>query len=93
MRRLPAPSDTSIYSFRKVLSDQEKKDYISAVLCLREKPSKADPAFAPGARTRYDDFVAVHINQTLSIHGTVSMLILILILMRIDNRRSVLTCL
>lgn len=35
-------------------------------------PSKADPAFAPGARNRYDDFVAVHINQTLSIHGTVS---------------------
>ncbi|KAG9253100.1 uncharacterized protein F5Z01DRAFT_174294 [Emericellopsis atlantica] len=54
----------------KTLSDGEKKDYISAVLCLREKPSKADPAFAPGARTRYDDFVAVHINQTLSIHGT-----------------------
>jgi tyrosinase len=36
------------------------------------KPSKADPSFAPGARSRYDDFVAVHINQTLSIHGTVS---------------------
>lgn len=27
---------------------------------------------APGAKTRYDDFVATHINQTLSIHGTVS---------------------
>ncbi|KAJ4129046.1 hypothetical protein NW768_007575 [Fusarium equiseti] len=54
----------------KALSKKDKKAYIDAVLCLRKKPSKADPAFAPGARTRYDDFVAVHINQTLSIHGT-----------------------
>jgi tyrosinase len=58
--------------YRKTLSKKDKKAYIDAVLCLRKKPSKADPAFAPGARTRYDDFVAVHINQTLSIHGTVS---------------------
>ncbi|KAG5744610.1 hypothetical protein H9Q70_012690 [Fusarium xylarioides] len=54
----------------KALSKGERRAYINAVLCLRKKPSKADPAFAPGARTRYDDFVAVHINQTLSIHGT-----------------------
>ncbi|KAF4452131.1 hypothetical protein F53441_4968 [Fusarium austroafricanum] len=54
----------------ETLSKKEKKAYIKAVLCLRKKPSKADPSFAPGARTRYDDFVAVHINQTRSIHGT-----------------------
>ncbi|KAH7025103.1 uncharacterized protein B0I36DRAFT_332532 [Microdochium trichocladiopsis] len=54
----------------KWLSDQDKTAYINAVLCLQKKPSKADPSFAPGARTRYDDFVAVHLNQTLSIHGT-----------------------
>lgn len=42
-----------------------------------DKPSKADPSFAPGSRSRYDDFVAVHINQTLTIHGTVSELDLI----------------
>ncbi|EXK76468.1 tyrosinase [Fusarium oxysporum f. sp. raphani 54005] len=54
----------------KTLCKKEKKAYINAVLCLRKKPSKADPTFAPGARTRYDDFVAVHINQSLSIHGT-----------------------
>jgi hypothetical protein len=56
---------------RKVLSKKERRAYINAVLCLRKKPSKADPSFAPGARSRYDDFVAVHINQTRSIHGTV----------------------
>ncbi|CAH0000230.1 unnamed protein product [Clonostachys byssicola] len=54
----------------RYLSSKERTNYIDAVLCLMKKPSKADPAFAPGARTRYDDFVAVHINQTLSIHGT-----------------------
>ena len=48
-----------------------KTAYINAVLCLQSKPAKSG-AFAPGAKSRYDDFVAVHINQTLSIHGTVS---------------------
>jgi tyrosinase len=41
------------------------------VRCLTKKPSKIDPTFAPGARTRFDDFVAVHINQTMYIHTTV----------------------
>ncbi|KAI0905943.1 hypothetical protein F4823DRAFT_110886 [Ustulina deusta] len=54
----------------QAFSSTEKKAYIAAVKCLQAKPSIADPTFAPGAKTRYDDFVAVHINQTLSIHGT-----------------------
>jgi hypothetical protein len=53
------------------LSKQERKNYINAVLCLQKLPSKLDPVKFPGARTRYDDFVGVHINQTLSIHITV----------------------
>jgi tyrosinase len=44
------------------------------VLCLSSKPSKLDSAKYPGAKTRYDDFVAVHINQTLSVHMTGSFL-------------------
>ncbi|CRK37067.1 hypothetical protein BN1723_015173 [Verticillium longisporum] len=36
----------------------------------KDWPSKVDSSDVPGARTRYDDFVAIHINQTLSIHGT-----------------------
>ncbi|KAK8004253.1 hypothetical protein PG989_003972 [Apiospora arundinis] len=52
------------------LSKPERKEYIKAVQCLRSLPSKSDPEFAPGARTRYDDFVAVHINNTRIIHAT-----------------------
>jgi tyrosinase len=53
------------------LNNREKKAYISAVLCFMSKPSISG-SLAPGARSRYDDFVAAHINQTGMIHGTVS---------------------
>ncbi|KAF1916616.1 hypothetical protein BDU57DRAFT_448356 [Ampelomyces quisqualis] len=52
------------------LSSKEKKDYISAVQCLSKKPAKTPAGLAAGAKNRYDDFVANHINSTLSIHGT-----------------------
>ncbi|KLU88605.1 hypothetical protein MAPG_07590 [Magnaporthiopsis poae ATCC 64411] len=52
----------------EALTKDERRDYTRAVKCLISKPSQADPAFAPGARTRYDDFVAVHINHTDFIH-------------------------
>ncbi|KAK5130556.1 hypothetical protein LTR08_001936 [Meristemomyces frigidus] len=51
------------------LSSTQKTSYINAVLCLQSKPAKSG-AIAPGAKSRYDDFVATHINQTLTIHGT-----------------------
>lgn len=70
--RVPSPLQLTASSCRNFLSAKERKAYTSAVKCMFTLPSKADPAFAPGARNRYDDFVAVHINQTLSIHGTVS---------------------
>lgn len=38
--------------------------------CLASRPSKIDPAKAPGARSRYDDFEATHIIQTPLVHGT-----------------------
>lgn len=53
----------------------ERKAYTDAVLCLMTKPSRLariDPAIAPGAKTLYDDYVAVHMNNTFSIHATVS---------------------
>ncbi|KAF1961905.1 Di-copper centre-containing protein [Byssothecium circinans] len=48
----------------------EKKAYIAAVQCLIKAPSKLPAATYPGAKTRYDDFVAIHIKNTMSIHGT-----------------------
>ncbi|KAF2226261.1 hypothetical protein BDZ85DRAFT_48082 [Elsinoe ampelina] len=51
------------------LSKRQRRQWIDAVLCLQKKPSKIGES-APGARTRYDDFVAIHIQQTLTIHKT-----------------------
>jgi tyrosinase len=53
------------------LSDEEKIAYTDAVKCLMELPSISGEAI-PGARSRFDDFIAVHINQTPFIHVTVS---------------------
>ncbi|KAH7067656.1 hypothetical protein BKA63DRAFT_479709 [Paraphoma chrysanthemicola] len=52
------------------MGPSERKAYIKAVQCMITSPSKSDPVKVPGAKTRYDDFVAQHINQTLTIHGT-----------------------
>lgn len=70
---IPPTCNTSTAYIRREwdsFTAQQKLEYISAVLCLQSLPSKSG-SFAPGARSRYDDFVAVHINQTLTIHATV----------------------
>ena len=59
---------------RSSFSGAERIAYTTAVKCLISKLSITSPLAAPGARTRYDDFVAVHINQTLTIHGTANFL-------------------
>lgn len=69
MMRIMAHADS-----RSTLSATERKSYTSAVNCLMALPSKLDPTVVPGAKSRYDDFVAQHINQTLTIHGTGSFL-------------------
>jgi len=51
------------------MSKPDRKAYIEAVQCLRELPSKSDKAWASAAETRFDDFVAIHVNQTMFIHG------------------------
>ncbi|KAK3290789.1 uncharacterized protein B0H64DRAFT_447075 [Chaetomium fimeti] len=50
------------------LSVDQRKEYIAAVQCLRTKPSTLDPATAPGAKSLFDDFVAIHLMQTMNIH-------------------------
>ncbi|OJJ96059.1 hypothetical protein ASPACDRAFT_81726 [Aspergillus aculeatus ATCC 16872] len=54
----------------RTFSKSQKKAYINSVLCLQKLPSRTPADLVPGARTRYDDFVATHINQTLEIHYT-----------------------
>lgn len=52
------------------ITPEERRAWIDAVLCLQDTPSKLDRTLYPGAVSRYDDFVVVHMNQTLTIHGT-----------------------
>lgn len=51
------------------LSKRERKSYTDAVLCLQKKQSKTPASLIPGARSRFDDWVGTHINQTLSMYG------------------------
>ncbi|EGF98756.1 uncharacterized protein MELLADRAFT_40700 [Melampsora larici-populina 98AG31] len=52
------------------LSKEERIDYTNSILCLKSKPSITPNQIAPGAKSRYDDFIVTHINQTFTIHGT-----------------------
>lgn len=54
------------------MSVTERINYTDALNCLMDKPTKTPTDLAPGAKTRYDDWVVTHINQTLHIHSTVS---------------------
>ncbi|TQN67016.1 Tyrosinase-like protein orsC [Colletotrichum shisoi] len=48
----------------------ERLDYIRAVKCLQSQPARTPSSEAPGVRSRFDDFVATHINQTFTAHYT-----------------------
>lgn len=54
------------------LTIAERDDYVRSVKCLMNTTSMLDPKSYPGAKSRYDDFVVVHMNMTPSVHGTVS---------------------
>lgn len=56
---------------RSDLSGEDRIAYTNAVLCLQSKKPITPPALVPGVRSRYDDFVASHMNQSFTIHGTV----------------------
>lgn len=67
-------ADHLLSACRGSLSAKDKKAYISAVQCLMTKPARTPSSIAAGAKNRFDDFVAVHINQTLEIHYTANFL-------------------
>lgn len=52
------------------LTKVQRKEYIDAVLCLQSKPPLTAHQ-APGAKSRYDDYVVVHVQQTHRNHGSV----------------------
>lgn len=53
---------------RHDLTSDERIAYTSAVRCLQTSQAKTPSALAPGAKTRYDDWIVTHINQTYTIH-------------------------
>jgi hypothetical protein len=56
------------------LSNTERKAYTDAVVCLQKKQAKTPSELIPGAKSRYDDWVGTHVNQTQTIHYTVRFL-------------------
>ncbi|KAH8901803.1 Di-copper centre-containing protein [Coniochaeta sp. PMI_546] len=56
------------------LSVAERQEYIKAVLCLQSKPPKVSKSIAPGAKSRFDDFVAFHMTQAMMLHDTTRLL-------------------
>lgn len=74
LRTQPATTCTLKTAYRRKewdsLKPREKRAYIEAVQCLQSTPSISGD-LAPGARSRYDDFQATHINLTLTVHATV----------------------
>ncbi|KAF2815951.1 Di-copper centre-containing protein, partial [Mytilinidion resinicola] len=55
----------------RTLSSSEKLSYIAAIKCLQTKPALTSRDFS-GVRSRYDDFLATHINNTDFIHFVMS---------------------
>lgn len=49
------------------LTTPEKLNFVSAIKCVMSKPSLLNPT-VPAATNRFDDYAAVHINMTTSIH-------------------------
>ncbi|CAK4032147.1 Di-copper centre-containing [Lecanosticta acicola] len=62
----------------RTLSQHTRKSFTDAVLCLQQKaPEKmtaAEAPYYPGVKTRWDEYVATHINYTLNIHDTADFL-------------------
>lgn len=46
----------------------ERTAYIAGVKCVQSLPSRYDEGIVPASTSLYDDFTAVHVNLTMSIH-------------------------
>ena len=63
--------ETTYKTHRGSLSKSARVEYIEAVKCIRKKPAKSSLKDVPGARNRFDDFVATHIVATPYVHKDV----------------------
>lgn len=56
------------------LAPAEREAYTSAVKCLQKLPARSDKSKVPGARSRFDDFMATHITMTPYVHASANFL-------------------
>ncbi|KAK3349047.1 hypothetical protein B0T25DRAFT_458687 [Lasiosphaeria hispida] len=63
-----SPANIRVRQEWRTLSKPQRRAYVAAVKCLRTKPSLLDPVAFPAAKSLYDDFVAIHLMQTMNIH-------------------------
>jgi len=62
-----------LINYRRTLGPDEKKGYIDAILCLQALPAALSSTI-PGAVSRFDDFVGLHISQMEKVHLNVCLL-------------------
>ncbi|KAK3389896.1 hypothetical protein B0H63DRAFT_409761 [Podospora didyma] len=51
------------------MAKKEQLSYVNAVICLSKTPARTSLDVAPGARSRYDDFIVLHHLKTPFVHG------------------------
>ncbi|GJN69657.1 hypothetical protein PLICBS_003707 [Purpureocillium lilacinum] len=59
-----------VEDFHGALTEAERLDYVNAVKCLQGLPARTPESVATGAKSRFDDFIVTHVQQTLTIHFT-----------------------
>ena len=61
----------------RAMSNDQRKAFTDAMQCLQKagpRNTESGSATYPGVRSRYDEYVATHINETYNIHGTADFL-------------------
>ncbi|KAM0723152.1 hypothetical protein Q7P37_001352 [Cladosporium fusiforme] len=62
----------------RAMSNEQRKEFTDAITCLQNMPPQSltadDAAEFPGVKSRYDEYVATHIENTLKIHATADFL-------------------
>jgi tyrosinase len=64
----PPCEDPIVRKEWRTLESAEKRSYLEAVNCIMTQPSITPPFNTSGVKSRYDDLLYTHIQQTFSIH-------------------------